>query len=436
LNSVGERLRQARTDKGMTQAELSQGLATKGFISLVERNLANCSLPKLRLLAGRLGRPLSYFLPEAPAESIQYLAKTGELALRAGVPKQALKAIDEGLQLEITANSRANLLRLKGMALFAIGRWQKALGELQAAAALAPPDDPELTAAIYTEMGAVLGSQERFTASIEANLRALGLLDRCKHADLDLRARVLTNLANDSYHLGQLADATIYLQQALALATDAESLLRMANAHMALGITARASGDFEGALKHCDRALAMHRLLGHEQTANRILNNLADVHFAAGRIDEARHYQQACLDRARQSNDMVAVAAAASELSRYALADGALDDSLQLAREGQEAARRARDHLYEATALSLEAAVIERQGDPRQADALFGRALRLLHDRRATTKLAELCAHYSEILDARSDRERALTFMRMAYERNFQKLPALLDTPQPSTRSG
>ncbi|TMG42834.1 MAG: helix-turn-helix transcriptional regulator, partial [Chloroflexi bacterium] len=275
MNSVGERLKQARTERGMTQAVLAQGLATKGFISLVERDLANCSLPKLRLFADRLGRPLSYFLPEAPSEDIQYLSKTAELALRAGETRQALKAIQEGLQLEITASVRAGLLRLRGMALFAMGRWERALGELQAAAAQAPADDPELTAAIYTEMGAVLGSQERYTASIEANMRALSSLDRSKHADPDLRARVLTNLANDSYHLGQLSDATTYLERALRVAMDAESLVRMANAHMALGITARASGDFEVALKHCDRALAIHHLLGHEQIANHILNNLA-----------------------------------------------------------------------------------------------------------------------------------------------------------------
>ena len=435
MNSVGERLKQARTERGMTQAVLAQGLATKGFISLVERDLANCSLPKLRLFADRLGRPLSYFLPEAPSEDIQYLSKTAELALRAGETRQALKAIQEGLQLEITASVRAGLLRLRGMALFAMGRWEKALGELQAAAAIAPADDPELTAAIYTEMGAVLGSQERYTASIEANMRALSSLDRSKHADPDLRARVLTNLANDSYHLGQLSDATTYLERALRVAMDAESLVRMANAHMALGITARASGDFEVALKHCDRALAIHHLLGHEQIANHILNNLADVHFAAGRLDEARRYQQACLDRGRQSNDVVAIAAAACELARYALTDGRLDDALRLARDGQDAARRARDHLREATALSLEATVIERRGDRRQADALFGQALRLLDDRKAAAKLAELCARYSEILEARGDRDSALMFMRMAYERNFQTLPALLGTRRQKRRA-
>jgi HTH-type transcriptional regulator, quorum sensing regulator NprR len=426
VNSLGERLKQARTTRGMTQSELAHGVATKGFISLVERDLANCSLPKLRLLAERLGRPLAYFLPDAPAEDAELLCKTAELALRAGEPKRALKDIDEALSLEITANTRANLMRLRGRALFDVGRWERGARELQSAAALAPPDDPELVAQIYAELGHVLGSAERYTASIEANMRALQALEACKHPDPDVHARALTNLANDSYHLGQLGEATGYLKRALAIATDAENMTRMANAHMALGITARASGDHDAALKHCDRALAMHRLLGHERVTNHILNNLGDVHFAAGRIDEARRYQQACLERARQTNDAIAIAAAAIELARYALTEGQLDEALALVREGQSAAVRARDHLYEATAISIEASVSERRRDRARADALFARALRLLHDRGATAKLAELCASYSELIEARGDRQRALALIRMAYARDFTKLTTLL----------
>jgi len=430
VNSLGERLREARTNRGMTQAERARGVATKGFISLVERDLANCSLPKLRLLAERLGRPLSYFLPEAPVAGAELLCKTAELALHAHEPKRALKEIEAAMSLTVTANARANLLRLRGIALFELGRWERALRELQTAAALAPPDDPELIAQIYSELGHVLGSQERYSASVEANMRALSALEACKHPDPDVQARALTNLANDSYHLGQVAEATGYLRRALAISTDAENLTRMANAHMALGITARASGDYDGALKHCDRALAMHRLLGHERVTNHILNNLGDVHFAAGRVDEARRHQQACLERGRQMNDAIAVAAAATELARYALSEGSLDEARTLAREGQAAAVRARDHLYVATAISIEASVCERKHDRSLADALFGKALRLLHDRGATAKLAELCASYSELLEARGDRQHALAFVRMAYARDFKKMSDLLRRPE------
>lgn len=426
MNSVGERLKRARTDRGMTQAQLARGLASKGFISLVERNLANCSLPKLRLLAERLGRPLSYFLPEPPAEDAELLCKTAELALHAQEPKRALKELDAAMSLTLTANVRANVLRLRGIALFELGRWERALHELQAAAALAPPDDPELMAEIYSMLGRVLASQERYSVSVEASMRALRALEECRHPDPDVQAHALTNLANAIYHLGQVTEATGYLTRALSIATNAENLMRMANAHMALGITTRAAGDYDAALKHCDRALAIHRLLGHQRVTNHILNNLGDVHFAAGRVDEARSYQQICLRRGRQSNDPVAVAAAATELARYALSEAQLDDAVALAGEGQAAAVRAHDHLYEATAIAIEASARERRRDRATADALFGKALQLLYDRGATAKLAELCASYSELLEARGDRQRALDFVRLAYARDFTKLSSLL----------
>src|SRR5438445_593071 len=131
MNSVGGRLKAARIARGLTQEQLARGFASKGFISLVERDRLNPSLPKLRL-------------------------------------------------------------------------------------------------------------------------RAVQWLDRATPGDQDLRARLYTNLANDSYRLGEVQQAITYLQKALRAATDAESLLRMANAHMALGITARAAGNLEQALKHCD----------------------------------------------------------------------------------------------------------------------------------------------------------------------------------------
>lgn len=410
----------------MTQAELARGVATKGYISLVERDLANCSLPKLRLLADRLGQPLSFFFPGAPPEDPALLAKTAELALKAGEPRRAMKEIESGLSGTLTANTRANLLRLRGIALMALGRWQRALKELQLAAAQVPADDPELTAEIYVELANVLGTQERYSASVETNLRALKALESCKHPDPDISARALTNLANDVYHLGQLEEATDYLRRALAIASDAESLTRMANAHMALGITARAGGDYAAALKHCDRALAMHRLLGHERVTNHILNNLGDVHFAAGRIQEAIRCQQACLDRGRQQNDPVATTAAATELARYALSQGRLEEATALAAEGEAAALRARDHLYQATAISIQATVAEHDGKRQQADGLFATALVMLHERRAAAKLADLCAAYSDLLMGRGEHERAHAFMRMAYARDFANLVAEL----------
>ena len=426
MNSVGDRLREARLARGLTQEQLAKGLATKGFISQIERNRTTPSLPKLRMMAERLGLPLGHFTDDKSPHELTYLRKSAELAVKAQEPERALNLVNEGLALPATANERAELLRIQGLAFEALGRLNDALASLQTAAATAPPDDPELSAAIYADIGYVQQQQEQFNAATEANLRALGWLDASKHADPALRARVLTNLGRSCYSLGQLEKADEHLQRALNAAIDAESRLRIANAHMALGISARAVGDLARAVEHCNRALDLHSRIGEHRAANRVLNNLGDVHYAAGHKREATALQQRCLERAREIRDDFEVGVAAGALARYDLDDNRGDHALAHAREARQASGRSGDHLHLALAAALEGEAVERQGNASIADRHFAFALRLLKERNAAGKLAEVCAMYADILRSRGEDDRAFSFMRMAAERDFSKLGARL----------
>lgn len=426
MNSVGQRLREARLARGLTQEELADGLATKGFISQVERDRATPSLAKLRLFAERLSLPLATLTGDAAPLAFTYLRKSAELAINANEPERALAIVDEAASQAVTANQRADVCRLKGAALDELGRVDEALAMHQQAAATAPPDDPELNATIYTEIATVLHRQEHFNAAVEAGLRALHWLDRTRGADPSLRARVLTNLGRSCYGLGQLQRAHQYLREALAAATDAESLHRMANAHMGLGVTARAAGKLDEAIEHCNRALGIWGRIHQDRTANRVLNNIADVLWAMGRRSEARVQQQRCLTRARELNDQLEIGIAGGELARYLLEAGNAREARKLARESQAAARNASDHLHEAYGAAVEAAAAERLGHRLIADRQFKAAMTLLLEREAGSKLAEVCTMYGDVLRARGDDNRAFALMRVAAERDFTKLPALL----------
>jgi hypothetical protein len=50
----------------------------------------------------------------------------------------------------------------------------------------------------------------------------------------------------------------------------------------------------------------------------------------------------------------------------------------------------------------------------------------MLVDREAAGKLGEVCTMYADVLRRRGERDRAYAVMRMAAERDFSNLPALL----------
>lgn len=61
---LGEKLRQARLEAGLSQRQLAQDIVTRNMLSLIENGTAKPSMETLRLLAARLETPVSYFLEE------------------------------------------------------------------------------------------------------------------------------------------------------------------------------------------------------------------------------------------------------------------------------------------------------------------------------------------------------------------------------------
>ena len=61
---LGEKLLRARQEAGLSQRQLCGEEITRNMLSLIEHGNAKPSMDTLRYLAGRLGKPVSYFLDE------------------------------------------------------------------------------------------------------------------------------------------------------------------------------------------------------------------------------------------------------------------------------------------------------------------------------------------------------------------------------------
>ena len=76
---LGEKLRLARQEAGLSQRELCGDRITRNMLSQIENGSASPSVSTLRFLAQRLGKPVSFFLEEetvtSPSQAVMQKAR-------------------------------------------------------------------------------------------------------------------------------------------------------------------------------------------------------------------------------------------------------------------------------------------------------------------------------------------------------------------------
>lgn len=118
--SIGTKIKSLRKLKGMTQAELSNGIVTRNMLSSIENGNATPSLDTLIAIAKRLGVPAGYFLYEDSADpnyiksayidEIKALFRNREYADCIRICEVDLPEIDDEIAL-VLAECHAHLAR-------------------------------------------------------------------------------------------------------------------------------------------------------------------------------------------------------------------------------------------------------------------------------------------------------------------------------------
>ena len=112
---LGEKIRKARLEAGLSQRQLCGEEITRNMLSLIEHGSAKPSMKTLRYLAQRLGKPISYFLEEGAADP-------GALTQSAEALRQAEAALAEGKDIyaaQLLEQATSPLLRREKLLLAA-----------------------------------------------------------------------------------------------------------------------------------------------------------------------------------------------------------------------------------------------------------------------------------------------------------------------------
>jgi transcriptional regulator with XRE-family HTH domain len=271
--TVGQRLRRLRLERGLSQREVSSPGVSYAYVSRIEQGQRKPSVKALRALARKLRVPLEYLETGDPLHSIHrrdVRLSDAELALRLQRDPAGTEQTFRAVLAEAHAEAdEAAALRARvglGLALSHRGEYREAISYLERAAespAVAPAVRPDVYAALgrcYAMSGdgrrAVelfadalttipeddLALRVRFTAYLSAALADLGELAEAREvaaslserADLDARGRAMLYWAQARAESmdGDALAAMALMRRALGLLDTSDDALGVARAHL------------------------------------------------------------------------------------------------------------------------------------------------------------------------------------------------------------
>ncbi|MFD2169777.1 helix-turn-helix domain-containing protein [Tumebacillus lipolyticus] len=266
--SLGQRIREIRMKKGVTQVDLAMGLCTPSMISQIESNRAKPSFKVLTGVAQRLEIPIERLLSDINLD-LEYISqyKIAIGLVRAKEYKAAIPLLQDLLNCSHhqIRNSEIHLeLASCHLELGDIAEAILHLNEVHEWANLR--QDHELQATTLHRLGIAYHKKNEPTLALFHTKRALEELGKAPEVSPTLRAKVLTHLASIYEAIGKVAEATTFYEEALAL--NQESIEECGTAFLRMAETFHKAKSFVKAEEYATRAsviLDELNSIGHRQ---------------------------------------------------------------------------------------------------------------------------------------------------------------------------
>jgi transcriptional regulator with XRE-family HTH domain len=417
--TIGQRLRRLRTERRLSQRELSSPGVSYAYISRIEAGTRQPSVKALRMLARKLGVSAEYLETGSELgaeEEREFRLADAELKLRLDEDAgEAETVLSEVLEEAISAGDRTASTRARialGLAAAQRGDDANSVQLLEGAVEngdVAPRDRPDVFATLgraYAALGTParavelfedslakvteqapddISAQVRFATYLSYALSDMGELERAESvmedalarsesfADPYTRVRLYWSLARLSEFEGKYVAALDYVRRAIALLQATEDNLHLARAHLLSAWIMGSQGNADGSGRHLELA---ERLFGPNPDA---------IDLAQLRIEQAK---------------------------RAALL-GEGDEAVTRAREAQKLLGNAHE-LEQGSAAWALAEGLALQGETQAAGKEFERAVKLLSENRRLREAAQAARGWGRMLRSAGREAEALDVLERA----------------------
>jgi tetratricopeptide (TPR) repeat protein len=337
--TVGERLRRLRQERGLSQRELASPGVSYAYISRIEAGTRQPSVKALRKLARKLGVTTEYLETgsDVREEELRELRLAqAELDVRlSGDPEAGYVALRELLEEAEDAGDTAAARRARvslGLAAFEAGHFGESAALLEDAVSDADLS-PSLRPDVFATLGRALAATGRATDAVALFERALEDVSGTAAADAPARVRYATYLSFALTDLGDLERAEIVLREVLNDLDTFVDPYTQVRVHWSLGRLAGAQGRPGDALEHLRRAIVL--LEATEDTVHLARANIACAWslIESGRAEEASQYLDVAERLLGAKPAALDLALLRTEQARRAVALGQSDEAAAYARQ-------------------------------------------------------------------------------------------------------
>jgi HTH-type transcriptional regulator, quorum sensing regulator NprR len=416
-SALGERVRAARHQLGLSQAQLAGEELTKGFISQLESGLVRPSIRSLQVIAGRLGKPLDYFIGDEPLAANKRLAfhrVAAETAAEQEEWSEVRRHVGIGLEQSPEPREKAALLYLMARAEASERVFERVFEVVTEGLGLIDEStDASLVTGLLFLRGNAYFDLGQLAAATEAYEAALDTIERNEIVDPRLRSRVLISLGTTYRRLNRTSKAIAAYESALAIASRASELRLAARGSMGIAVTHYDAGEMDAAIANYQRALELFRRVADLDFELNTLQSIATIQFEAG-DDSAKVSAQRAMDRALEVGNAHWAAVAEVILARIALKEGRAADALRMAKHAETILREAGDEIQRADALGATGAAHEALGKTGEADRAYRRSIDLYTSIGDFADRSGMAAEYARVLRARGEVDKAFEMLELA----------------------
>jgi tetratricopeptide (TPR) repeat protein len=432
VETIGERLRRLRTERRLSQRELSEPGVSYAYISRIEANTRTPSVKALRKLARKLGVSPEYLETGSeigPAEQRELRVADAELELRLDTEATGAEASLERLLEEAThAGDLPTATRARvGLGLAAVQRGDEAdaakrLEEAVDSGLVRPESRPD----VYTMLGrcySVLGKPERAVQLFERCLEELE--DSPEH--LVARTRFATYLSYALADLGELGRAEAVVSEAVERAKELAEPYTQVRLYWSRARLMSMQGRPSEALVNMRRAIALLEATEDTLQLGRAHLLCASILILSGHADRARSHLDLAERLLASRADPDDLAALRSEQAKCAAQLGEADAAITYAEEAltllgdQNPAEQglALWALADATAL---------KGGADEANSTYERSVTLLSEQGRWRDAANACRSWGRFLRKAGRESEALDVLEraadLAARRESSEVPA------------